>query len=176
MADEKHVAGNHFDDEDDVRDDEDETEKGEVGLEDEEKRLAELKVVFSSFDTNNNGKIIKSELDAILNAMGQSANDSLLKDIINEVDNDGNGYITFDNFVSMMTDKNIEEITDASEVNELHHQKKIVEIQNFPRSLPPLLLCPGYHHHRHTYFRQRLKVLLKCSQSAVPDGTFLLTD
>mmetsp|Transcript_1742 Transcript_1742/g.2384 ORF Transcript_1742/g.2384 Transcript_1742/m.2384 type:complete len:191 (-) Transcript_1742:44-616(-) len=115
MADEKHVAGNHFDDEDDVRDDEDETEKGEVGLEDEEKRLAELKVVFSSFDTNNNGKIIKSELDAILNAMGQSANDSLLKDIINEVDNDGNGYITFDNFVSMMTDKNIEEITDASE-------------------------------------------------------------
>mmetsp|Transcript_26304 Transcript_26304/g.44077 ORF Transcript_26304/g.44077 Transcript_26304/m.44077 type:complete len:94 (+) Transcript_26304:393-674(+) len=85
MADEKHVAGNHFDDEDDVRDDEDETEKGEVGLEDEEKRLAELKVVFSSFDTNNNGKIIKSELDAILNAMGQSANDSLLKDIINEV-------------------------------------------------------------------------------------------
>mmetsp|Transcript_5091 Transcript_5091/g.6734 ORF Transcript_5091/g.6734 Transcript_5091/m.6734 type:complete len:240 (-) Transcript_5091:45-764(-) len=116
MADEKHVAENYFDEGNTARDDKDEAVKREeVGLEDEEKRLAELKVVFSSFDTNNNGKIIKSELDAILNAMGQSANDSLLKDIINEVDGDGNGYITFDNFVSMMTDKNIEEITDASE-------------------------------------------------------------
>jgi len=99
----------------------DEKGEGENGaaapmqIDDEDKRLAEIKVVFSMFDKNGNGRISKQELDDLLASIGQSATDSLLQDIIGEVDGDGGGEITFDDFVTMMSDDTIEEITDASE-------------------------------------------------------------
>ena len=60
-------------------------------IDDEDKRLAEIKVVFSMFDKNGNGRISKQELDDLLASIGQSATDSLLQDIIGEVDGDGGG-------------------------------------------------------------------------------------
>ncbi|GAB5353282.1 hypothetical protein AAMO2058_000023900 [Amorphochlora amoebiformis] len=91
------------------------TDDPEDAFDDEEKRLAELKVVFSHFDANGSGRISKAQLESVISGINNNVTDSLLQDIVGEVDGDGSGYISFENFVLMMTDRNIEEVSDAGE-------------------------------------------------------------
>ena len=78
----------------------------------------EFKDAFSLFDKNDDGKIVIEELGTVMRSLGQNPTDAELKDMINEVDADGNGFIDFPEFLEMMARKmkdtdSEEEIKDA---------------------------------------------------------------
>ena len=57
------------------------------------------------FDKNGNGKITTEELGTVMRSIGQNPNEAELQEMINEVDADGNGYIDFEEFISLMAKK-----------------------------------------------------------------------
>lgn len=67
--------------------------------------LAELKQAFFLFDKNGDGTISESELASVLENLGQKPTEEEIKDMMREVDADGNGEIDFDEFVTMMSQK-----------------------------------------------------------------------
>jgi len=67
------------------------------------KEIEEFHGAFALFDEDGDGSITAVELGKILKKLGQSPSNEELKDMINEVDQDGNGTIDFEEFCSMMT-------------------------------------------------------------------------
>ncbi|KAL7322333.1 hypothetical protein PS15p_211964 [Mucor circinelloides] len=67
--------------------------------------LEETREAFMLFDKDNNGTIDVSELGAVMRSLNMSPTESELKDMINEVDGNGNGSIEFDEFVAMLSRK-----------------------------------------------------------------------
>ena len=65
----------------------------------------EFKEAMSLFDRNDDGKIVIEELGTVMSSLGQNPTDAELKDMINEVDADGNGFIDFPEFLVMMARK-----------------------------------------------------------------------
>ena len=65
----------------------------------------EFKEAMSLFDRNDDGKIVIEELGTVMRSLGQNPTDAELKDMINEVDADGNGIIDFPEFLTMMARK-----------------------------------------------------------------------
>ena len=82
-----------------------------------EKKLNEkmviLKEAFELFDKNADGEITVDELTKFFENMGDKLNKGEIQDMINEVDKEGNGSITFEGFKSLMDrklrDEDIEE-------------------------------------------------------------------
>ncbi|CAH1973574.1 unnamed protein product [Acanthoscelides obtectus] len=70
-----------------------------------EDELAELRETFSMFDKQGVGYITTEELGNVMRAMGQNPTEAELQDMIDEVDQDGNGVIDFEEFCSMMVTK-----------------------------------------------------------------------
>mgnify|MGYP000300630279 CR=1 FL=1 len=68
-----------------------------------EEQIAEFKEAFSLFDFDENGSISAKELGEVLKALGQNPSMNELSDMINEVDQDGNGTVEFAEFVILMT-------------------------------------------------------------------------
>jgi len=66
------------------------------------KEIKELHEAFAMFDEDGDESITAVELGNILKKLGQSPSNDELKDMINEVDQDGNGKIDFEEFCSMM--------------------------------------------------------------------------
>ena len=64
--------------------------------------LKEYRDAFENLDKNNNGFISVKNLGTIMKSLGLNPSDQELKDIIAEVDLDGNGTIEFNEFVLMM--------------------------------------------------------------------------
>ena len=62
----------------------------------------ELRAAFAFFDQNSNGLIEKEELRAVMESLGYRVSDRELRETINEVDEDGDGKIDFNEFVRMM--------------------------------------------------------------------------
>ncbi|KAL4237820.1 hypothetical protein ACF0H5_002532 [Mactra antiquata] len=86
-----------------------------------EEQIAEFRLAFSVFDKDGDGTISTNELSNVLKNMGQNLTDEDLDEMIQEVDEDGNGEIDFDEFLTMMENKmqykeNEEEILDAFKV------------------------------------------------------------
>ncbi|CAO0793241.1 unnamed protein product [Mucor circinelloides] len=79
--------------------------------------LEETREAFMLFDKDNNGTIDVSELGAVMRSLNMSPTESELKDMINEVDGNGNGSIEFDEFVAMLSRKR----------RELESQEEILE-------------------------------------------------
>ncbi|CDW53538.1 Calmodulin [Trichuris trichiura] len=73
------------------------------GLADEQ--IAEFQEAFNLFDKDGDGKITSQELGVVMRSLGQRPTESELRDMVNEVDEDGNGTIEFDEFLQMMSRK-----------------------------------------------------------------------
>ena len=57
------------------------------------------------FDKDGDGSITTKELGVVMKSLGQNPTEDELTDMINEIDEDGNGTVDFDEFLSMMIKK-----------------------------------------------------------------------
>ena len=78
-------------------------EKKRAELTDEQ--IAEFKEAFGLFDKDGDGTMTTKELGTVLKRFLQNPTKAELQDMINEVDDDGNGTIDFGEFLTMMARK-----------------------------------------------------------------------
>lgn len=103
-------------------------------------QVFEFKQIFDLFDPTGEGKITMKELGTIIRSFGTNPTEADLKDIINEVDLDGNGDIDFEEFLHLMCwkmkDTDVEyEMTQAFKIVDSNGNGKISEeeLYNFIR-------------------------------------------
>ncbi|XP_068081958.1 calmodulin isoform X2 [Anabrus simplex] len=70
-----------------------------------EEQVAEFKEAFMLFDKDEDGTITMAELGVVMRSLGQRPTETELRDMVNEVDVDGNGTIEFNEFLQMMSKK-----------------------------------------------------------------------
>ena len=70
-----------------------------------EEQIAEFKEAFSLFDKDGDGQITTKELGTVMRALYQNPTESELRELISEVDKDGNNVIDFPEFVKIMAKK-----------------------------------------------------------------------
>jgi len=70
-----------------------------------EEQIAEFREAFGLFDKDNSGTVTADELGEVMRSLGQNPTPQELQDMINEVDEDGNGVIDFQEFLQMMARK-----------------------------------------------------------------------
>jgi len=73
------------------------------GLSNEE--VKEYREAFKMFDEDGDGTITTKELGRVMETLGQKPTEQELRDMINEVDSDGNGEIDFDEFLDLLMKK-----------------------------------------------------------------------
>ncbi len=71
----------------------------------EKENLQVYQEAFELLDKNKDGEITLDELKNFFNGLGEKMTDADLQDMINEVDVEGNGSITFDGFMALMNKK-----------------------------------------------------------------------
>ncbi|XP_063712872.1 calmodulin-A-like [Symsagittifera roscoffensis] len=86
-----------------------------------EEEVGEFKEAFKLFDKDGDGTISTKELGIVMRSLGQNPTEQELTDMINEVDEDGNGTLEFKEFLIMMarrmsSDDIEQEIRDAFRV------------------------------------------------------------
>ena len=67
-----------------------------------EETINQYRIIFELFDKDNNGKITTKELGTVMRNLGQNPSEEELKQMIREVDLDGNGTIDFKEFMCLM--------------------------------------------------------------------------
>ena len=70
-----------------------------------DEKIMEFKAAFELFDKDRNGHITSKELGTVMRGLGQNPTEEELKQIIREVDLDGNGTIDFKEFLCLMVKK-----------------------------------------------------------------------
>ena len=70
-----------------------------------EEKMAILKETFELFDKNADGEITTDELTKFFENLGDKLNKGEIQDMINEIDVEGNGSITFESFKGLMDRK-----------------------------------------------------------------------
>lgn len=70
-----------------------------------EEEKTDIKEAFDLFDTQNVGTIDTKELKVAIRALGFEPKKEEIKRMISEVDPDGSGKVTYENFLSLMTIK-----------------------------------------------------------------------
>ncbi|KAK0396115.1 hypothetical protein QR680_001570 [Steinernema hermaphroditum] len=71
-------------------------------------QLEEFKEAFELFDRDGDGRITADELGTVMESLGQNPSRQELQDMVNEIDEDGNGTIELEEFVRMMSRKVLE--------------------------------------------------------------------
>lgn len=77
-----------------------------------EEQVDECREAFEMFDMDRSGSIDLRELKAAIRALGMNVSADELKQMVGDVDKDGNGTIEFPEFLSMMTAKMSSEATE----------------------------------------------------------------
>lgn len=78
-----------------------------------EENIFKFKNAFSAFDLKNSGVIKVKQLGGVLRKLGQNPTEADLQDMINEVDKEGTGVVSFPSFLYVMAKKlNDEEAED----------------------------------------------------------------
>ncbi|CAH1110618.1 unnamed protein product [Psylliodes chrysocephalus] len=72
-----------------------------------------LKNAFDTFDVEKKGSIGTVMIGTILSMLGIQTTDSMLKEIIDEVDADGSGELEFDEFITLASRFMVEEDAEA---------------------------------------------------------------
>ena len=70
-----------------------------------DEKIMEFKAAFELFDKDRNGHITSKELGTVMRGLGQNPTEEELKQMIREVDLDGNGTIDFKEFLCLMVKK-----------------------------------------------------------------------
>ncbi|KAG5683701.1 hypothetical protein PVAND_012967 [Polypedilum vanderplanki] len=70
-----------------------------------EEQVAEFKEVFMLFDKDEDGSITMAELAVVMRSMGQRPTETELRNMVNDVDQNDNGMIEFNEFLQMMSKK-----------------------------------------------------------------------
>ena len=84
---------------------------------------AEYREAFALFDKNGDGCINVIELGTVMRQIGQNPTDTELRDMINEVDVDGNGTLEFDEFCNLMS----RQMKDTNQESELEERFKLFD-------------------------------------------------
>lgn len=95
--------------------------------------LEETREAFMLFDKDSNGTIDTSELGAVMRSLNMNPTDTELKDMINEVDGNGNGSIEFEEFVAMLSRCVLLSLCLTHALYILNHSLENVEDQRFKR-------------------------------------------
>ena len=85
-----------------------------------EQQIAEFKEAFTLFDKDGDGNITTKELGIVMRSLGQTPTEAELEDMINEVDSDGNGFVDFSEFLTMMAAM-IRDIDSKDQIREAFH-------------------------------------------------------
>ncbi|XP_076083517.1 neo-calmodulin-like isoform X2 [Mytilus galloprovincialis] len=67
-----------------------------------DKETYDMKQAFGLFDKNNDGKISSDELGRVLRTLGHNYSNDQVQEMISNVDTNENGYVEFDEFITMM--------------------------------------------------------------------------
>ncbi|XP_034115761.1 calmodulin-related protein 97A [Drosophila sulfurigaster albostrigata] len=68
-----------------------------------DEQIAEYKEAFSLFDKTGTGMISTRELGNLMKSLGQNPTEAELRDLVNEIDLNGDGEIDFAEFCSLMS-------------------------------------------------------------------------
>ena len=82
-----------------------------------DEQIDEFKEAFNLYDKDGDGTITILEIGTVMRSLGQNPTEAELQDLLNEVDNDGNGVIDFPEFLEMM----------AKKVSNTSSEKELVE-------------------------------------------------
>jgi len=63
-------------------------------------QIEELKAAFSAMDSNGDGFVTKDELKTMLSSLGEPVEDSVINEMINVADTNGDGKVDFNEFVA----------------------------------------------------------------------------
>ncbi|KAL2055281.1 hypothetical protein ABVK25_004619 [Lepraria finkii] len=70
-----------------------------------EEQLKDLRATFALFDDDGNGEITATELGNMMRSLGLKPSETELQDIMNEIDSDHSGTISFDAFAPILAHK-----------------------------------------------------------------------
>ncbi|GMI95956.1 calmodulin 8, calmodulin-like 8 [Hibiscus trionum] len=70
-----------------------------------EEQISEFREAFNFFDKDGDGCITVEELATVIRSVDQNPSEEELRDMMNEVDADGNGSIEFSEFLNLMAKK-----------------------------------------------------------------------
>lgn len=65
-------------------------------------QIEEYREAFNLFDRDSNGSISASELATVMKSLGLSPSETEIADLVNEIDQDGNHEIDFQEFLTLM--------------------------------------------------------------------------
>lgn len=68
-----------------------------------EEQIAEYKEAFALFDKTGTGMISTRELGNLMKSLGQNPTEAELRDLVNEIDINGDGEIDFNEFCNLMS-------------------------------------------------------------------------
>merc|ERR1712168_1636011 len=80
-------------------------------------QVREFREAFKLFDRDGDGRVTSAELGTVMRSLGQNPTEAELRDMVQEADEDGNGYIDFEEFLAMMARK-IKEVDSVDELRE----------------------------------------------------------